>query len=271
MRLPISPKSLGRRRWITTSAVDLEFSRTVPVDNNANERPLLILHGLFGSKRNWGSFTKAFSRSLNRPVYALDLRNHGTSPVQRPMTYTDMASDVLRFMQKHSLSNVSLLGHSMGGKAAMAVALSPSLSESTISRLIIADIAPSKGALSPEFRSYVEAMKKIDDARVSTRKQAMEILNEYEKDPSICAFLMTNLVVPPDGPVHFRLPLDILEESVSEIGSFPYNPGEASWPGPTLFIKGTKSAFINRHNIPLAEQLFPNMRLETLEAGHWGK
>lgn len=97
-----------------------------------------------------------------------------------------MAEDVLHFIHKHSLTDVSLLGHSMGGKVAMSVALHPSLKPSMLSNLIVADIAPSKGQLSKEFISYIEAMKKIDDAQIQTRKEALHILHEYEK---ACAFI----------------------------------------------------------------------------------
>ncbi|KAF7977043.1 hypothetical protein HWV62_4810 [Athelia sp. TMB] len=187
------------------------------------------------------------------------------------MNYEAMAADVIHFFEQHSLSNISLLGHSMGGKAAMAVALNPDLPRHTLSNLIVADIAPSKGDLSPEFRSYVEAMKKIEASKVSTRKEAQAILAEYEEDPGVRAFLLTNIALPTSETphVHFRIPVPLIGESIPHIGGFPYEPTHATWEGRTMFIKGTKSKYINSHNIPLAKEYFPNMVLEELDASHW--
>lgn len=219
-------------------------------------------------KRNWLSLSKAFLRDLQRPVYALDLRNHGSSPHAEPMTYESMATDVLHFLRSNSLSKVSLLGHSMGGKVAMAVALSAELPADAIEHLIVEDIAPSNAALSTDFQSYVEAMKKIERSEVSSRREAQDILAPYESDPITRAFLLTNLDTTAQ-PFKFRIPLDIIESSISDLGGFPYQPGECSWRGNTLFVKGAKSKYINKNNIPIAKEFFPSMSLETLDAGHW--
>ncbi|KAJ7506598.1 Alpha/Beta hydrolase protein, partial [Mycena galericulata] len=248
--------------------IDLHFTSHIPSDNKSSGA-IVILHGLFGSSRNWGAHSRTFARKLKRPVYALDLRNHGASKHVKPMTYKAMAADVVHFIQKHSLSDVSLIGHSMGGKVAMTVALS-SLPASTLSKLIVVDIAPARGELSDEFKSYISAMKKIEAAKVSNRKEANQILQEYEKNPDVRAFLLTNLIQHPNGS-HFRIPVDLIGDSIGELGSFPFNPEETQWKGETLFIKGSKSKYINRHNIPLAEQFFPAMSVEELETNHWGK
>lgn len=153
----------------------------------------------------------------------------------------------------------------------MALALSPELPKELLSNLIVVDIAPSKGDLSSEFRGYVEAMKKIVRSNVSTRKEAQDILSEYENDPDIRAFLLTNLTLPDSSNKYagFRVPLDVLHNAITDLGSFPYEPVERTWDERTLLIKGTKSRYINRHNIPLTRQFFPNMVLETLATGHW--
>ncbi|KAF8896675.1 alpha/beta-hydrolase [Infundibulicybe gibba] len=253
--------------------VDLDHTAFIPPNGNKQDGPLVILHGLFGSKRNWTSLAKAFLRDTDRPVYALDLRNQGTSPHVSPMTYQHMAADVLHFFRQHSLSNVSLLGHSMGGKVAMAVALSPSLASSPglLSNLIVEDVTPKRASLSPEFKGYVEAMKKIEAKGVQTRKEANEILDAYEQDPSIRMFLLTNLIFSksPSTPAKFQIPLHILGDAIDEIGSFPYEPGQRTWDGRTLFVKGAKSAYINRHSLQVAQSLFPHMKLEELDTGHW--
>ncbi|KAG5638545.1 hypothetical protein H0H81_012046 [Sphagnurus paluster] len=275
--------------------VDLDYTAHIPPDGNKIEGALVILHGLFGSKRNFTSLSKHFMKDLNIPVYALDLRNQGTSPHIESMTYSAMAGDVLHFLHKHSLSNITLLGHSMGGKAAMSVALHPSLSEAEntniLSNLVVVDVAPTRAQLSPEFKGYVEAMKKIESMQVRSRKEALELLEPYEsvcptwpshfyhiidtnfteKDATVRQFLLTNLnALTADEPhAKFRVPLDTLENAIPEIGSFPYAPGERSWDGPTMFIKGSKSAYINRHSLAPMEAFFPNLKLETLDAGHW--
>ncbi|KAI0076192.1 alpha/beta-hydrolase [Panus rudis PR-1116 ss-1] len=265
-RIPIR----NSRSASTVIPVNLAYDQLVPATGNATKQPLVILHGLFGMKRNWLSLSKAFLKDLNRPIYTLDLRNHGDSPHAEPMTYSAMAEDVLAFLQKHSLENVSLIGHSMGGKVAMAVALNPDLPKDILSKLIVVDMSPAKGPMSPEFQSYIEAMKKIEQSQVTSRQQAQKILMPYESDPSIRAFLLTNLNTHhAHAPLHFKIPVDIIGKAIPEIGSFPYEPGERTWEGKSLFIKGTRSAYLNHKNIPIAKKFFPNMRLEELDAGHW--
>ncbi|KAF7294152.1 hypothetical protein HMN09_01143600 [Mycena chlorophos] len=269
---PITSTLLRPLRGVSSASsirpIELHFNSQIPGENKT-DGAIVILHGLFGSARNWNAHSRSFARKLNRPVYALDLRNHGSSEHASPMSYTAMASDVIHFMKQHDLSNVSLIGHSMGGKVAMSVALEPSLPSNALEKLIVADIAPAKGQLSDDFKAYIRAMQKIAAAKVSSRKDALAILNEFEQDPDICAFLLTNLVPKADGASYFRIPVDLLGESIHELGSFPFEPEEVQWSGETLFVKGARSSYINRHNIPLAEKFFPNMKLETLETGHW--
>ncbi|KAJ7771046.1 alpha/beta-hydrolase [Mycena maculata] len=243
MRLP--NKRILVASMSTRTPIDLHFTSQFP-SNNRTSGAIVILHGLFGSARNWGAHSRTFARNLKRPVYALDLRNHGASAHARPMTYSAMAADVIHFMQHHSLSDVSLIGHSMGGKVAMTVALnSSSLPASTLSNLVVVDIAPARGELSEQFKSYVTAMKKIEAAKVSSRKEALEILNQYEKNPDVCAFLLTNLVQRPNAS-HFRIPVDLIADSIAEMGTFPFTPEEAQWEGRTLFIKGSKSRYAQK-------------------------
>ncbi|KAJ7194591.1 Alpha/Beta hydrolase protein [Mycena pura] len=263
------PASLKRVSSMHTAvnSIDLHFTSQIPTENKT-AGAIVILHGLFGSSRNWSAHSRTFARTLHRPIYALDLRNHGASGHARPMTYTAMAADIVHFIRQHSLSDVCLVGHSMGGKAAMTVALQSSLPAATLSKLIVVDIAPARGELSKEFKGYISAMKKIEAAKVSSRKEALGILQEFEKDPDVCGFLLTNLIQRPDAS-HFRIPVDLFDESIGEMGSFPFTPEEAQWAGETLFIKGAKSSYLNRHNIPLAEKFFPKMKLETLDTNHW--
>ncbi|MBW0541271.1 hypothetical protein O181_080986 [Austropuccinia psidii MF-1] len=268
------------------SPVSLAFERFQPASTTGGSlhQPLIVLHGLFGSKQNWRGIAKKLSQATSREVYTLDLRNHGQSPSTPGATsYLDYASDIQYFIQSNQLKNVVLMGHSMGGKVAMAFALQNPQS-SMISKLIVIDISPAKGPISDNFKTYLEAMKEINSSPVTTRKQADEILSKYEQDIGVRQFLLTNLVRLPLDSIgetyQIRLPLEVLDEQISTdgIGDFPFDPPIASASnssqGPrykksSLFIKGAHSKYINRHNMPVIEAFFTNHQLVTLDTGHW--
>jgi hypothetical protein len=128
----------------------------------------------------------------------------------------------------------------------MTCALNPDLPQGMLSNLIVADIAPFKGGLSSEFAGYVEGMQKIEASKVSTKKEAQDILTDFEEDASIRAFLLMNISLPTSSIpyVHFRIPMSIYGNALSEISGFPYETKERMWDGRTLFIKGSKSRSI---------------------------
>jgi pimeloyl-ACP methyl ester carboxylesterase len=115
----------------------------------------------------------------------------------------------------------------------------------------------------------------VNESQVKSRKEADEILSEFEKDISVRQFLLTNFVQAGGNETHgrFRLPLDIIRESIPTLGDFPIEPppeeGSRTWEGKTLFIKGEKSKYINKHNLVMAEKFFPGMQLKSLDTGHW--
>ncbi|KAG6916206.1 hypothetical protein DXG01_007836 [Tephrocybe rancida] len=263
------------RRSISTHSnpVDLSYEAYIPPNGDKTSGAVVILHGLFGSKRNFASLCKAFLRDLDRPIYALDLRNHGASPHATPMTYESMAADVRHFIVKNGLEDVSLLGHSMGGKVAMTLALSPS--PPSLANLIVSDIAPTRSSLSPSFKRYLGVMAQISDpaSKIRTREEADSAFKAEEKDLGIRQFLLTNLAVPSqqsNETVKFKIPVDILTDAIAELGSFPYMPdGLRQWPGRALVVKGAKSDYIQNENMVLFEAFFPNMQLEVLDTGHW--
>ncbi len=155
--------------------------------------PLLVLHGLFGSSANWRTLARRLAHQ--RRVLTLDLRNHGASPWAEEMSYPDLAADVAAFMHARGLACASLLGHSMGGKTAMVLALSrPRLVE----RLIVIDIAPV--AYAHSHRDYIEAMRSLDATALARRAQADAALSAAVPDAGVRAFLLQNLVQR-DGPV----------------------------------------------------------------------
>ncbi|GAA6059669.1 hypothetical protein JCM10212_000056 [Sporobolomyces blumeae] len=248
--------------------VRLAFESQLPNGESSSKAPLVVLHGLYGSKQNWRSLAKGMAAKLGREVFTLDLRNHGHSPHVRECAYDDLAGDVKAFIeQEQKLDDCVVVGHSMGGKVAMALALGGC---DALSKLVVVDIAPGVGKISPEFQAYLDAMKEIDAAKVHSRKEADSILSKTEPDLGVRQFLLTNLDrAAPSDPYKFRLPLDFLHNAIGEMGAFPYAPGEKIYDRPSLFLKGSRSKYINKRNIPVISQFFPNSRIETLEAGHW--
>ncbi|KAG6071093.1 hypothetical protein E4U30_008066 [Claviceps sp. LM220 group G6] len=234
----------------------------------AKQPPIIFLHGLFGSKKNNRGISKLLARDLGVDVYALDLRNHGESPHDPRHDYHAMAEDVSAFIQDQNLNNATLIGHSMGAKTAMALALrSPEL----ISSIIAVDNAPLDMALNNDFTKYIKAMKEIQDANVTRSNEADKILQNYEKSLPIRQFLLGNLYAPAEGDARkFRIPLDILGKSLHKLGDFPFKrPQDYRFEKPSLFVRGTKSNYITDDAIPAIGDFFPCFRLVDVDAGHW--
>ncbi|EGY17959.1 hypothetical protein VD0002_g7616 [Verticillium dahliae] len=233
-----------------------------------DSHPIIFLHGLFGSKKNNRSISKVLARDLGRSVFALDLRNHGESPHDRHHDYTSMASDVAGFIIDHNLDEPTIIGHSMGAKTAMALALrSPNL----VRNIISVDNAPVDAVLESGFGTYVEGMKRIERAGVMRQAEADDILKNYEESLPVRQFLLANLYRPqPNKPQRFRVPLDILGRSLGHMADFPFkNPEETRFEKPALFIRGTRSKYVADDVLPLIGQFFPRFRLVDVDAGHW--
>lgn len=223
--------------------------------------PLVILHGLFGSGRNWGSIARALGES--RQVHCLDLRNHGNSPWTSRMDYPSMAADVARYMETRGLAPADLLGHSMGGKTAMTLALSvPEL----IERLIVVDIAPVT-YVRDHFSGFLNAMRSLDFASLTRRGDIDAALAPAISDASMRAFLMQNLVSQ-DGRFQWRVNLEGIGPSLPSIIGFP--PFDNRFEGPATFLAGEKSDYIRPRDEAAISGLFPHSRLiEIGGAGHW--
>ncbi|SPO23337.1 uncharacterized protein UTRI_02015 [Ustilago trichophora] len=291
---PSSDPNVSTAASATGKTVLLDFEAYEPTADQIAKRrtevpisSLVVCHGLFGSKQNWRSLGRAMSSRFGVPVFALDLRNHGTSPHIDGLAYSDMAQDVIEFMSSRNLSNVGLIGHSMGGKVSMSVALHPNLPSGMLRNLISVDMSAKRGPLSPEFERYIEAMAQIRDKPCHSRAEADEILQATEPDLGVRQFLLTNLTRnPPNSPTwSWRIPVDLIRKNIAQIGDFPYNPPNAiaeelaapgsenaperEWSGETLFIKGTRSKYVNRRNIPTNQKYFPEAKLVHMETGHW--
>ncbi len=227
------------------------------------QRPAVVmLHGLFGSARNWQSVGKELAAA--HPVFLLDLRNHGHSPWHQAMSYWDLAEDVRAFVQRHALPRPVLCGHSMGGKAAMLLALQhPHL----VSRLIVVDIAPV--AYRHTFGPFVQALQALDTAALRSRADADRALAPRITDSAIRSFLLQNLVWR-DGTFHWRVNLAALAASMRELTDFPAPPGEPVFAGPTLFVAGARSDYVRPQHHGEIMRRFPDARVVVIpDAGHW--
>ncbi|MEX2454776.1 MAG: alpha/beta fold hydrolase [Rhodospirillaceae bacterium] len=224
-------------------------------------RPLVVLHGLFGSARNWAGIAKSLAGSHR--VFTLDLRNHGASPRAATMSYGEMAEDVAGFIAAHGLEGAVVIGHSMGGKVAMRLALDdPAL----LGGLVVVDIAPVSYA--HDMLDYVAAMQMLDLAGKQRRAEIEEELSGRVADPGITAFLMTNLERA-DGGFRWRIDLAAISAGMSGILSFDADEGD-SFDGPTLFVAGENSTYIRDGHRARISALFPKSRIVTIKgAAHW--
>ncbi|KAF9404425.1 hypothetical protein BGZ94_004190 [Podila epigama] len=251
------------------STVALSFT-SVPKPQFAKPalcQPIVIMHGLFGSKQNWKALSKALATRLNTDVVTLDLRNHGESEHAADHDYPHMASDVVRFMQEQSLEKPIVIGHSMGGKVAMNLALR---NQSLLDRIVVVDMAPVKVKLSSEFAKYVVAMKEIQKANVQKQSEADAIMKKCVDDLGVRQFLLTNLKRNASGDGYsFRVPIETLGDSLEKLGQFDFVPGKDRFDGKTLFIRGGRSGYIKEREMGLIKDFFPQARIETLDTGHW--
>ncbi|KAF8751776.1 Alpha beta-hydrolase [Rhizoctonia solani] len=168
-------------------------------------------------------------------------------PTSDELKVTYQATVYHRFAQRDPVALLNLpalspLSPVRLGSPVVAFALNLAFPPDILSRLVVVDISPAVGSISPEFRRYIDAMKEIDHANVKTKKECEEILKKYESDASTRAFLLHNLIAPAKGePLKFRIPLSAIADAIDGIGEFPYTPGKETWNGATLFVKGAKS------------------------------
>ncbi len=218
--------------------------------------PLLIAHGLFGSARNWGVIAKRMSDE--RQVVAVDIRNHGESPWSDNHSYDAMASDLAEVAQP--FGPVDLLGHSMGGKAAMMLAVKqPEL----IRRLVVADIAPV--AYSHSQNHLIEAMRKLDLRGLTLRSVANKQLADWVPEESVRAFLLQSLDLKAG---RWRLNLNALETWMAQTTGWPDPIGQVELP--VLFLSGAESDYVTNAGRNRAKKLFPKARFAKIPgAGHW--
>jgi pimeloyl-ACP methyl ester carboxylesterase len=219
------------------------------------DRPaLLIAHGLFGSARNWGVIAKRLSDT--REVIAVDMRNHGGSFHDARHGYAEMAADLAEVIEAEG-APMDVLGHSMGGKAAMVLALSrPGL----VRKLLVLDIAPVGYGHSQ--MKQIEAMRRVDLATVGSRAEAEA---QMGAETGIAPFLLQSLDL---GERRWRLNLDALEAAMGEVVGFPEVAGR--FEGPTLILSGEESNYVLPEHRERIRALFPAARFVRVKgAGHW--
>jgi esterase len=222
--------------------------------------PIIVLHGLFGSSDNW--LTQAKLLADHYKVYSLDLRNHGQSPHSEDFDYPSMVKDLDEFIDTNALQGPVIVGHSMGGKAAMNFALAQ---PNKLSKLIVVDIAPK--AYNLEHYTIAEGLKAIPVDKVASRNEADEILARHVPDADVRQFLLKNLQRKSEGGFSWKINLPVITDTLANIGLDLQFPG--SFNKPTLFIRGSKSKYITDTDWERITEVFPKAELETMDTGHW--
>lgn len=224
--------------------------------------PVVILHGLFGSGRNWQSVAQRLA--TRRRVLMVDMRNHGDSPHSEVHDYPAMAGDVSELIRRLDLREVTVVGHSMGGKAAMWLALHH---PGAVSCLVIVDVAPV--SYPDHFGPLIDALLRLPVADLSSRNEANRLLEPAVADPSLREFLLQNLVRTGSG-FRWRANLPALRANRHHVIGFPPLPAGARFAGPALFIRGACSDAMADAYVPTIKQYFPAATLATIDnAGHW--
>jgi esterase len=221
--------------------------------------PLIILHGLFGSSDNWFSHAKTFAQYFK--VYLVDQRNHGQSPHSSDFNYKTLTVDLEDFLNEHSITQPIIIGHSMGGKAAMNFAVK---NPDKLKSLIVVDIVPKSYPVHHDH--ILEGLKSIDLKSIQNRVEADKQLAQQVEEPGVRQFLLKNLSRSENG-FEWKINLSGIEENIEVIGEGMQYPG--SFNGPTLFVKGARSNYYKPGDEDAIRKIFPRVEFQTLDTGHW--
>jgi esterase len=225
-------------------------------------KPVIILHGLFGSARNWRSIAKELAAKYQ--VFTIDLRNHGDSDHADSMYYMEMVEDIRLFLHDRHLDKASLIGHSLGGKAAMAFALNY---QEMLEKLIVLDIAPVQ--YENNFTHLVDAMLALDLTNISSRNQANDMLKPDIEDAGVRLFLLQNLFHDAQG-FQWRINLPAIKAALPDISAFPTFTWSSKHSGPTLFLGGATSDYILPEYHDEIMSFFPTAQIFSItDADHW--
>jgi len=224
-------------------------------------QPLIILHGLFGSLDNWRTLSGRFGRHYR--VFAVDLRNHGRSPHSEACNYELMAEDLRIFMDAHSIRSACLLGHSMGGKAAMQFAVTW---PDRVEKLVIVDIAPKD--YPPHHVEIIQSLISLDLKAYKGRTDIDGALKTSIPDQATRQFLLKNLVRDDAGFLRWKINLQAIAKNYCEL--IKGLDTDRSFKKATLFLKGQNSQYIRQEDFAKIARLFPRAELVTIPgAAHW--
>ena len=229
---------------------------------------VVFLHGLFGQGKNWTTIAKGLSDSAR--VTLVDLPNHGQSPWTDHFSYPEMAGQVAELLQAQGGDDQwAVIGHSMGGKVAMTLAL---LRPELVERLCVVDVSPVPSRETSEFATFIRGMQSIDLVTLTDRRAADAQLAAYANDPVIRSFLLQNLRrddSSPDNAWRWQMNLQMLGEHLGEMGGWPKLRAEP-YRGPVLWLAGARSGYIRREYAATMRALFPRVQLVKIKgAGHW--
>ncbi|WKZ59453.1 MAG: alpha/beta fold hydrolase [Cyclobacteriaceae bacterium] len=223
-------------------------------------KQMIILHGLMGSSDNWLPQAKMLGEHYH--VWVVDQRNHGQSPHSNEFNYTVLSEDILNFIQEHNIDNPVIIGHSMGGKAAMNFALAH---PDKLDKLIVVDIAPK--AYDVRHDHIVEGLKAVPIDSVQSRQEANDALAPHISSEAVRQFLLKNLMRKSEGGFGWRINLPVIDQSLEMISGGLVTEGV--FEKKTMFIRGSKSDYILDEDREAIKKIFPNATLVTMETGHW--
>jgi len=225
-------------------------------------KPLIIIHGFMGMNDNWKTLGGQYA-AKGFQVHALDMRNHGKSFHSDVFTYSAMVQDVVDYCAENNLQKVDVIGHSMGGKITMFLAMQhPEL----LDRIVVADIAPKY--YRPHHQAELKALNAVDFTTKPDRHAVEATMSEYITDAGTRQFLMKNLYWKEPGQLDFRFNLPVFNASIDNIGEAL--PEGTTFNGPTLFLKGEKSNYIKDEDYNNIKSFFPQAEIKVIaNAGHW--
>ncbi len=228
----------------------------------AETTPIVLLHGLFGKQDNLGLLKQQLMSHYS--VITVDIRNHGLSEWHADMDYHAMSQDILALLQTLGLPKAHLIGHSMGGKVAMAMALTE---PNRVASLVVADIAPVNYQEHRHLSVFAALTAVAETSTVTSRKAADELMSQHVSDPAVRQFLLKSFSS--ENPTHWQFNLNTLKTHYSDIMGWPF-AAEKHYAGATLFIKGGESDYLQAAHQMAIKAHFPNATARIMAGcGHW--
>ncbi len=231
------------------------------LEGQENSPAVILIHGMFGSLSNLGVLARSLTADYQ--VISVDMRNHGDSPHESLMDLPSMAADIVELMDDLGLASATLIGHSLGGKVSMQVALN---NPDRVSELVVIDIAPV--TYDTRQDAALDALNLLAENHITSRRDADSLISKHIIEAPVRAFLLKNLARNPEG--EFRLKLNLASINQNYASTLVSAPTGQAYGGPTLFLKGEHSAYIQEKHRPVMQQLFPHSQVEVVaDTAHW--